>query len=315
MASTLRKWTKTSGAARSIYTRLMAAVGRSDMGSQNPTYATNTLRCQHQDDIYQVPHQLCSRHGLLLEPSEPAQKSCGPVNLRQQMISPCMHAVILQPPGTAACQKAGSQLSTCTQVIGDWVATHTLDEVLAAMKEARVPCGPILSAEDIYNEPHYRDRGMFHTARPPDGELAVRWLALECSHQQNLRCSATRQLQTHLLLRHSLPLQSAVQRPHFKLCCRRRGGDNAGHATHTQPHTRRHQMGCLCSQQYHGLTPSPAAGGAEVTMPAMLPILSHTPGGTRWAGPDLGHHTEQILSEELRLSVKEIEALREAKAI
>ena len=57
------------------------------------------------------------------------------------------------------------------------------------------------------------------------------------------------------------------------------------------------------------------AGGDEVTLPAMLPVLSHTPGATRWAGPDLGHHTEQILSQELKLSVEAIEALRIAKAI
>ena len=50
-------------------------------------------------------------------------------------------------------------------------------------------------------------------------------------------------------------------------------------------------------------------------MPAMLPMLSHTPGSTRWAGPDLGHHTEQILARELGMSGAEIEALREAKAI
>ena len=47
----------------------------------------------------------------------------------------------------------------------------------------------------------------------------------------------------------------------------------------------------------------------------MLPVMSHTPGSTRWAGPDLGHHTEQILAQELGLSVDEIEALRVAKAI
>ena len=52
-----------------------------------------------------------------------------------------------------------------------------------------------------------------------------------------------------------------------------------------------------------------------MTLPAMLPVLSHTPGATRWAGPDLGHHTEQILSQELKMSLKDIEALREAKAI
>ena len=57
------------------------------------------------------------------------------------------------------------------QVIGDWVAARTLDEVLAAMKEARVPSGPILSSEDIYHEAQFRERGMFHRARPPDGAL------------------------------------------------------------------------------------------------------------------------------------------------
>ena len=52
-----------------------------------------------------------------------------------------------------------------------------------------------------------------------------------------------------------------------------------------------------------------------MTMPAMLPVMSHTPGSTRWAGPDLGHHTEQILAKELGMSSEEIEALRTAKAI
>ena len=29
-------------------------------------------------------------------------------------------------------------------------------------------------------------------------------------------------------------------------------------------------------------------------MPAMLPVLSATPGSTRWAGPDLGEHTDEV---------------------
>ena len=57
------------------------------------------------------------------------------------------------------------------QVIGDWVATRTLDDVLQAMKEARVPSGPILSAADIYAEQQFRERNMFHVAEPPDGAL------------------------------------------------------------------------------------------------------------------------------------------------
>ena len=63
--------------------------------------------------------------------------------------------------------------ASCTQVIGDWVAERTMEEVLAAMKEARVPSGPILSSQDIYHEAQFRERGMFHRARPPDGALAA----------------------------------------------------------------------------------------------------------------------------------------------
>ena len=44
-----------------------------------------------------------------------------------------------------------------------------MDEVLAAMKEASVPCGPILSSADIYAEEQYQARNMFHTVQPPSG--------------------------------------------------------------------------------------------------------------------------------------------------
>jgi crotonobetainyl-CoA:carnitine CoA-transferase CaiB-like acyl-CoA transferase len=47
----------------------------------------------------------------------------------------------------------------------------------------------------------------------------------------------------------------------------------------------------------------------------MLPVLSGTPGGTRWAGPDLGEHTDQILREELGLDEAEIQRLRDCGAI
>ena len=36
-------------------------------------------------------------------------------------------------------------------------------------------------------------------------------------------------------------------------------------------------------------------GGASVKVPGVVPRLSGTPGGTRWAGPALGEHTEAIL--------------------
>lgn len=58
-----------------------------------------------------------------------------------------------------------------------------------------------------------------------------------------------------------------------------------------------------------------AAGGEEVVVPAILPVLSKTPGRTTWAGPDLGHHTDEILKELLGLSPQEISELRSSGAI
>lgn len=34
-----------------------------------------------------------------------------------------------------------------------------------------------------------------------------------------------------------------------------------------------------------------------VTMPAITPVLSGTPGSTRWAGAALGRHTDEVLAE------------------
>ena len=42
------------GNGDSIYTRLMTAVGRSDMGADNLLYKSNTDRCKHEKEIYAV---------------------------------------------------------------------------------------------------------------------------------------------------------------------------------------------------------------------------------------------------------------------
>jgi len=55
--------------------------------------------------------------------------------------------------------------------------------------------------------------------------------------------------------------------------------------------------------------------GEEVTIPAMLPVLSGTPGRTTWAGPALGQHTKEVLTEVLGMDDAEFNALREAKVI
>jgi formyl-CoA transferase len=49
--------------------------------------------------------------------------------------------------------------------------------------------------------------------------------------------------------------------------------------------------------------------GTPVKLPAVTPKLSETPGGTRWMGPALGEHTEEVL-QALGYSASEIAGLR-----
>ena len=98
-----------------------------------------------------------------------------------------------------------------------WTRSLDAGEVLALLKDADVPAGPIYSVADIMEDPHYRARDMFHRVE---------------------------------------------------------------------------------------------AGGEPLVLPAMAPRLGATPGGTAWAGPELGAHNREVLEERLGLRPEEIEALR-----
>jgi formyl-CoA transferase len=53
--------------------------------------------------------------------------------------------------------------------IGEWTARHSLEDVLAALNEAKIPAGRIYDAADIAADPHYQARGMIIDAELPDG--------------------------------------------------------------------------------------------------------------------------------------------------
>ncbi len=54
-----------------------------------------------------------------------------------------------------------------------------------------------------------------------------------------------------------------------------------------------------------------ASVDGPVTLAAMAPKLTRTPGTTHWAGPELGAHTEAVLGELLGLGEAEIASLRQ----
>ncbi|KDQ56243.1 hypothetical protein JAAARDRAFT_158208 [Jaapia argillacea MUCL 33604] len=55
-----------------------------------------------------------------------------------------------------------------------------------------------------------------------------------------------------------------------------------------------------------------ARTGWNVKVPKIVPVLRGCDTKTRWAGPDLGQHTEEVLVEELGMAVEEVARLRQA---
>ncbi|RFU64977.1 CaiB/BaiF CoA transferase family protein [Peribacillus glennii] len=49
----------------------------------------------------------------------------------------------------------------------------------------------------------------------------------------------------------------------------------------------------------------------SLKMPGIVPKMSETPGQIEWAGPKLGQHTEEVLSDKINLSTTDIQELRE----
>jgi formyl-CoA transferase len=107
------------------------------------------------------------------------------------------------------------------EAIASWTAVRSLDEVMAAMVEAGVPAGPVYTAKEIVDDPHFRAREMFV-------ERAVR-----------------------------------------------------------------------------------IDGPAEpVLFPGIVPKLELRPGGMRWPGPELGEHTDDVLTELAGIAEDELVELR-----
>ena len=120
-----------------------------------------------------------------------------------------MHAIgrpdLAEEPSLARNDGRARQERMLDQAIEAWTLQHDAGQVLAALGEADVPGGRIYTAEDIFDDLHYRARGMIEPASLPD------------------------------------------QQP--------------------------------------------------IDLPGIVPKLNDTPGETRWIGPPLGRHVEEVLAE------------------
>lgn len=59
--------------------------------------------------------------------------------------------------------------------IAEWTTQHTMDEVLDAMKEAKVPAGPINSVTQLIQHPHLKARGMIEDVPFKSEKLNKQW--------------------------------------------------------------------------------------------------------------------------------------------
>ena len=58
--------------------------------------------------------------------------------------------------------------------MADWIAAHTLDEVLAAFEAVSAPIAPAYDTAQISEDPHYLARESFVTRPDPDlGEITM----------------------------------------------------------------------------------------------------------------------------------------------
>ena len=86
---------------------------------------------------------------------EPLMKLCG----REELIT---------DPGWATPAARLPKIPECFSIIEKWTMTKTKMEVMAALNEVDVPCGPILSMKDIYEDKSLYEREMLvgSTTRP-----------------------------------------------------------------------------------------------------------------------------------------------------
>ena len=47
------------------------------------------------------------------------------------------------------------------EALASWCSSLSCEAIMQALEQARVPAGPIYNVADMFNDPHYRARGLF----------------------------------------------------------------------------------------------------------------------------------------------------------
>jgi len=64
----------------------------------------------------------------------------------------------------------GDNGALISERLAAWCAERTSEEVLSAMEEARIPAGPVLSPQQVLDDPHVAARGLFRPLEYPGAE-------------------------------------------------------------------------------------------------------------------------------------------------
>src|SRR5260221_297579 len=93
-----------------------------------------------------------SRNAWAALPARPAGRT-------GRRLSPARRSATAAPACIATPEARLPRIPECFSIIEHWTLTKTKFDVMAALNEADIPCGPILSMKDIYEDKELYERG------------------------------------------------------------------------------------------------------------------------------------------------------------
>ncbi|WP_169566142.1 CaiB/BaiF CoA transferase family protein [Sneathiella limimaris] len=80
----------------------------------------------------------------------------------------------LEDPRFATDQDRGDNGHIISERMAEWCAERTTEEAIKAMEAVRLPCGPVLSPQEVLDDPHLAAMGLLESVEYPGLEKAAR---------------------------------------------------------------------------------------------------------------------------------------------